>query len=157
VGSRETLREALPVREQRLRTAFASYASQDRDAVLARVQGIQKALPSLDVFLDVASLRSGQRWKEQLQEAVTKRDTFYLFWSRHAKESQWVDWEWRTALAARGIDFIDPVPLAPPEEVPPPRELAEHLHFNDWVLAFLRNKGEGTGAGPRLLVLRGQR
>ena len=60
------MRDALPVREQRLRTAFASYASQDRDAVLARVQGIQKALPSLDVFLDVASLRSGQRWKEQL-------------------------------------------------------------------------------------------
>jgi len=120
------------------------------------------------VFLDVASLRSGQRWQEQLHEAVTKRDIFYLFWSQHAKESRWVDWEWRTALAARGIDFIDPVPLAPPEEVPPPRELAEHLHFNDWVLAFLRNKEAGTRAGreegglppgaePRLVVLRGQR
>jgi hypothetical protein len=167
VGPRETPPAALPAREQRLRSAFASYASPDRDAVLARVQGIQKALPSLDIFLDVASLRSGQRWQEQLHEAVTKRDVFYLFWSQHARNSRWVDWEWRTALATRGIEFIDPVPLASPEEVHPPRELAG-LHFSDSWLAFLRHKGAGTceertegrppaGAEPRLLVLRGQR
>jgi hypothetical protein len=138
VGPREAAREALPVKEQRLRSAFASYASPDRDEVLARVQGMQKALPSLDVFLDVASLRSGDRWADRLTKEISDRDVFYLFWSAHASKSEWVEREWRTALQVRGIDYIDPVPLAPPAEVPPPPELADQLHFNDWVLAYMR-------------------
>jgi hypothetical protein len=160
VGHREAAADVLRSREERTRTAFASYANPDRDAVLARVQGIQKALPDLDVFLDVAALRSGQRWRDRLHTEVTGRDVFYLFWSTHAQQSQWVDWEWRTALAARGIGYIDPVPLVPPERAPPPKELAEHLHFNDWVLAFLRGQPAAdptSESGPRLRVLRGQR
>jgi hypothetical protein len=46
-----------------------------------------------------------------------------------------VEKEWRWALASRGIEFIDPVPLESPSDAPPPSELAS-LHFNDWVLAF---------------------
>jgi hypothetical protein len=153
VGQREAPCDVLPSREQCPRTAFASYASQDREAVLARVQGIQKVSPRLEIFLDVASLRSGQRWLERLRAAIISKDIFYLFWSLHASRSEWVEWEWRTALAARGVDYIDPVPLAPPEEVPPPRELADHLHFNDWVLAYMRPREapEGQPALPTLL------
>jgi hypothetical protein len=33
------------------------------------------------------------------------------------------------------LEFIDPVPLVSPEQVPPPPELATK-HFNDWILAF---------------------
>lgn len=168
VGPGAVVPEAIPITEHRPRKAFASYASHDRDAVLARVQGLQKALPGLDVFLDVASLRSGQKWEERLRAEVTGRDIFYLFWSAHAKQSEWVEWEWRTALGARGIDYIDPVPLAAPEEAPPPRELAEHLHFNDWVLAYMRTRKtppeivperapQPEWSQPRLLVLRGQK
>jgi hypothetical protein len=124
--------------QERYRTAFASYASKDRDEVLARVQGIQKAIPNLDIFLDVASLRSGEKWAERLLVEVTGRDVFYLFWSLNAKNSTWVEKEWRTALEVRGIDYIDPVPLVPPDEAPPPPELATHLHFNDWTLAYRR-------------------
>jgi len=40
--------------------AFASYASPDRDEVLGRIQGMQKIAPDLEVFLDVAKLRSGE-------------------------------------------------------------------------------------------------
>jgi TIR domain len=101
---------------------------------------MQKAIPQLDIFLDVASLRSGQRWADQLTKEVTGRDVFYLFWSEHARASEWVEREWRLALKERGIDYIDPVPLASPEEVPPPPELAGHLHFNDWVLAHMRGR-----------------
>ncbi len=140
VGQHEAPQQPLTVKEKRFRTAFASYASEDRDAVLARVQGIQKVIPQLDIFLDVASLRSGQRWAEQLVNEVTGRDIFYLFWSAHAQKSEWVRREWQTALQARGIDYIDPVPLAPPDEVPPPPELAGQLHFNDWVLAYMRGR-----------------
>jgi hypothetical protein len=58
------------------------------------------------------------------------RDVFYLFWSRAARASEWVEKEWRHALQARGLDFIDPAPLTPADQAPPPSDLAS-LHFND--------------------------
>lgn len=130
----------VPTREERHRKAFASYARADRDEVLPRIQGIQKAAPGLDVFLDVLSLRSGQEWETELWKVIPRNDVFYLFWSDNARMSEWVEREWRCALKSRGLDFIDPVPLVSPEEVPPPPELAGK-HFNDWVLAFMRNRG----------------
>lgn len=133
----ETGARPVDVRQSRVRRAFASYAHQDRDAVLARIQGIQKGAPDLDVFLDVLSLRSGDRWQERLRDEILRRDILYLFWSRAASSSTWVEWEWRCALRERGIYFIDPVPLAAPDQVPPPPELGGTLHFNDWVLAFM--------------------
>jgi len=87
---------------RRYRTAFASYASEDRDEVLRVVQGLQKGAPGLQIFLDVADLRSGQRWEEELWEVIPTRDVFYLFWSRAARRSPWVDKEWRCALESRG-------------------------------------------------------
>lgn len=128
------------------RSAFASYASEDRDAVLARLQGILKVAPGLDVFIDVAKIRSGQDWQAVLSREIVARDVFYLFWSDHARKSKMVDWEWRYALGARGLDFIDPVPLAPPDKVPPPPELAAK-HFNDWMLAYMRAASTPRGAG----------
>jgi ImpA, N-terminal, type VI secretion system/TIR domain len=120
------------------RTAFASYASDDRDAVLGRIQGIKKIAPDMDVFLDVVSLRSGQNWEQELWRVIPASDIFYLFWSAHARRSEWVEKEWRCALRERGIGFIDPIPLQSPEESPPPPELGS-LHFNDWMLAFRRS------------------
>lgn len=123
----------------RFRKAFASYASADRDAVLGRIQGIHKILPELDVFLDVVSLRSGQDWEQELWRVIPASDIFYLFWSSHARQSEWVEKEWRCALRERGLEFIDPVPLEPPQVSPPPPELSS-LHFNDWELAFMRGR-----------------
>jgi TIR domain-containing protein len=125
--------------QSRVKRAFASYASEDREEVLARVQGITKALPDLELFLDVLALRSGEKWEERIREQISTRDVFYLFWSLAASRSRWVDWEWRTALVIRGRDYIDPVPLQPASIAPPPVELAD-LHFNDWTLA-LRSRG----------------
>ncbi len=135
-----------PVRELQVRRAFASYASKDRDEVVRRVQGISAA--GVDVFLDVASLRAGQDWKRVLAEEGRSRDVLYLFWSRHARESEWVEWEWRSALEHGGLDRIYPVPLMDPSEVPPPEELAS-LHFNDIYLRLL-SKPKSGGLG-RLL------
>ncbi len=95
------------------------------------------ACPDLDVFVDLLSLRRGERWQDRLEAEIERRDVFYLFWSRAASTSEWVDREWRMALAMRGVDYVDPIPLVSPKEVPPPRELAE-LHFDDWMLAFIR-------------------
>ncbi|HOW46971.1 MAG TPA: toll/interleukin-1 receptor domain-containing protein [Rubrivivax sp.] len=124
------------------RSAFASYASDDREEVLARVQGMQKIAPTLDIFVDVDSLRSGDRWREQLVRHVPTKDRFFLFWSASARESKWVDWEWRLALVRRGLDYIDPVPLDDPELCPPPTELSG-IHFGDRYLSsicYLRAK-----------------
>ena len=125
--------------ERRYRKAFASYASEDRDAVLARIQGMQKVAPDLDVFLDALALRSGEQYERRLLALIPVQDVFYLFWSEHAKRSSWVEKEWRCAFHTRGSEFIDPVPLVSPRIVPPPPELADK-HFDDWVLAFMSGK-----------------
>ena len=130
---------ASPVRYS---TAFASYATADRDQVMGRIQGIRKAAPELDIFVDVLSLRSGQNWEQELWRVIPASDIFYLFWSAQARKSEWVEKEWRCALRERGIGFIDPIPLESPEEAPPPPELSS-LHFNDWLLAF-RSRSAGN-------------
>ena len=137
-GEEEVSVSSLPIQEHRIATAFASYARLDRDKVLPRIQGIQKALPSLNIFLDILSLRSGQNWEREIRTIIPSKDIFYLFWSENAQKSHWVEMEWRCALETRGIDFIDPVPLVSPEVVPPPPELGVK-HFDDWTLAFTRN------------------
>jgi hypothetical protein len=116
--------------------AFASYASEDRDAVIARVQGMETALKGLHVFVDVVDLRSGQYWEQELWNVIPKSDIFYLFWCRQPRSSEWVRKEWQCALKERGLDYIDPVPLESPEFAPPPPELAAK-HFNDPLVAFL--------------------
>jgi hypothetical protein len=93
----------------------------------------------IDVFVDIANLRGGDRWQEVLMREIAARDVFYLFWSREAARSEWVEKEWREALDRRGLDFICPIPLEDPRFATPPRELRE-LHFNDWCLAIIRGE-----------------
>lgn len=138
VGSHAHQSEETPHSIRFFHSGFASYASPDRDEVLGRIQGMQKIAPDLNIFLDVASLRSGADWEKRLSHAISKSDVFYLFWSAAAKASPWVEREWRCALTTKGFDFIDPVPLVSPDEVAPPEELSGK-HFNDWILAFRRS------------------
>jgi hypothetical protein len=104
---------------------------------------MKKIAPNLDVFVDVMSLRSGDIWADKLREAILKVDVFYLFWCGHALQSSWVEKEWRCAYEARGLSFIDPVPLESPEFAPPPPELSSK-HFNDPVLALMRHARSAT-------------
>jgi HEAT repeat protein len=134
VGAEGTGVQDMTVDEHQARTAFASYASEELSQVLARIQGMQKVLPDLDIFLDIVSLRSGEDWKNRLSHEIADRDLFLLFWSLAASRSQWVQREWQTALEAKGLEAINPVPLEPPSVAPPPPELSS-LHFHDWTLA----------------------
>jgi hypothetical protein len=122
-------------RVQRIARAFASYASQDRAEVLRRVQGIQAA--GTNVFLDIIDLRAGELWEPALYREVDASDGLFLFWSKAAKQSPWVDREWRYALDRRGIAFINPLALEDPRDVDPPNELRSK-HFNDMLLAFIK-------------------
>jgi TIR domain len=121
-------------RAQVIKSAFASYTSKDRRQVLDRVQGIEKL--GVSVFMDTHGLRSNDQYKKRIFEAIDSADIFYLFWSRHAARSNWVDQEWRYGYKQKGLAFIDPVPLVDPRKVPPPPELAEHRHINDWTLIY---------------------
>lgn len=105
------------------KSAFASYASYDRQEVLGRVRSLQ-IFTGIDVFLDCLSLRPGEKWKQRLFEEINKRDIFWLFWSREALKSEWVDWEWRTALTLKSLEGIQPHPLESAELAPPPKELS---------------------------------
>jgi hypothetical protein len=117
-----------------IETAFASYASKDRRRVLARVQGIEK-LP-IKVFVDVRNLKTNDEYPVELLRQIEASDVLYLFWSRHASRSEWVEREWKHGLAEKGAHFIDPVPLVDPRKVPPPEELGKTKHFDDWTLAY---------------------
>jgi hypothetical protein len=130
--------ESIPSSVNLIKSAFVSYSSKDKDLVYPRIHGMQKIAPYLEFKMDVKDLRSGSNWKNELRKLIENCDTFYLFWSKNAKESEWVEKEWRCAYNLKGIDFIDPVPLESPDDVPPPQELSDK-HFNDWVLAFTRN------------------
>ena len=119
-------------------SAFISYASQDRNRVAAIIQGMKKARPDLDVFFDVDSLRSGDDWEHAIHDEIKRRDVLFLCWSHFARESKWVDAEWRYALEQKGADCIEPVPIESPDICPPPEEL-EYKHFNDKLLYIINS------------------
>ena len=130
------------VQRKDIHSAFVSYASEDRISVVRIVQGMQAARPDLDVFLDVKDLRSGENWEKRLYPEIDKRDVLYLCWSKNARNSEWVEREWRHAYQMKGIDGIEPIPMAPPDICPPPKELSQ-LHFNDWLeyVAYGQERG----------------
>ena len=124
-----------------IRSAFVSYASADRDRVIALVQGMRAARQDLDIFFDVESLRVGEDWERRILQEVEHRDVLYLCWSRSARASKYVDLEWRHAFETKGIEFIEPVPIEPPTVCPPPDEL-KGKHFNDMLLYLLSKRQE---------------
>jgi hypothetical protein len=122
------------------RTAFASYATKDRKNVLSRVRSLQ-IYTGLDVFFDCLSINPGEQWKQKILTEIQGRDIFWLFWSRHAMRSQWVDWEWRAALKNKTLQTIQPHPLEPVEVAPAPKEL-EDLQFGTAYECYLSSLQE---------------
>lgn len=111
------------------RTAFASYASADRDVVGHRVSALEISA-GIDIFQDCLSLRPGEEWKTKFSEEIRRRDLFLLFWSQSAAKSPWVEWEWTTAVEEKPSEALQLHPLEPVEESLISSRLA-HLHFND--------------------------
>ncbi len=121
------------------RKAFISYASEDRQEVLKRVQMLARL--RIDFFQDVLALEPGTRWERELYRHIDESDLFLLFWSQSARQSRWVMEEVRYALRRKNGDEmaapeILPVLIEGPPPASPPEELA-HLHFNDYFLYFI--------------------
>ena len=113
-----------------VRTAFASYASDDRPRVMDKLGALSACDKGLKVFTDCLEMKPGEAWKQRLETEIPSSDLFLLFWSRAARASQYVSWEWRRALDTKGLTAIQPMPLETPKLAPPPPELSS-LHFND--------------------------
>ena len=128
----------LAIERSDVTSAFISYASQDRQRVATILQGMKTIRPDLNVFFDVENLRSGENWENTLYREIDTRDVLFLCWSHFAKESRWVDLEWRYALRQKGIDAIEPVPIERADQCPPPEELGQK-HFNDRLLYIINS------------------
>jgi hypothetical protein len=120
------------------RKAYVSYASEDRLAVLTRVQALRVA--GISVSMDLLSIEPGERWEKELFRLIDEADVFYLFWSEAAARSEWVEREVRYALerkqqSADGRPEIVPVVMSVPP--PPPPDYLSDIHFNDPLLYFI--------------------
>jgi hypothetical protein len=74
---------------------FISHSHKDRKTA----SYIQKILQKNDVpsFLDQHQIVAGQDLKDRLLNGIIWCEKLLLFWSRHAKESEYVQWEWQHA------------------------------------------------------------
>jgi len=122
-------------------TAFASYASKDAPLVALCLSALKRWDPQIEIFMDCLDLTPNDRWQHELRQIIPSKDTFLLFWSTHARNSKWVAWELGIAETTRGLAFVRPMPIDPPEVAPPPDQL-KHLQFRDRYLmarqGFLR-------------------
>lgn len=131
--------EPLGEHAHRYRRVFISYASHDRTEVLKRVQMLDRFRVSY--FQDLLSLEPGARWEQELYKHIDDCDLFLLFWSRAARDSEWVMKEVRYAIARKdGQDAnppeIMPVILEGPPPIVPPEDL-QAFHFNDKLRYFM--------------------
>lgn len=116
--------------------AFISYSRKDEQRMLSRVLSIQAIAPEMAFWLDKQSLDAGDFWRDEIRKAILNSDVLLLFWSVPASRSEEVKKEWFFAYEKKGLSFIAPVPLDPPDQCPPPDELKE-LNFT--VRAFSTN------------------
>ena len=135
IGAATQPLEIIPSRLERHGRAFVCFAPENSGRVHERMEVFEKISPGVDAFLGAPALRTQADGLSQFLEMVSSVDVFYLFWSRQSAVSNDVEREWRYALRLRGIDFIDAIPLDPPEVAPPPPELA-NLHDGDWRAAY---------------------
>ena len=117
------------------RHVFVSYAHKDTQRVLAQLVGIQELAPKMTFWLDSQSLETGDNWRREIRRAINRADGLFLFWSVYSSASAEVEKEWRYALKRKGLSFITPVPLDPPELCPPPAELGSR-HFGHRSFAY---------------------
>jgi len=91
---------------------FISYARTDTERVKPLCDELRRL--GFRVFLDVQSIDPGEKWKRRLEHAIHASRALVLCWSQHARESEYVIFEYSRAQALRKPVFpwyLDSTPL----------------------------------------------
>ena len=78
---------------------FISYSSEDRDRIDPIVQLI-RTLKKDSVFQDFLSIRPGEKWADEIMEALKHCQTVLVFWCEHSAASDWVRQEYEAGIGA---------------------------------------------------------
>jgi hypothetical protein len=133
---------------------FVSYAHED--SFIVKHLGVAYKALGMRFLRDQEVLRSGEKWNPALLCLIEQADIFQLFWSRAARQSRYVEQEWRHALQQNRGNFIRPVYWQKPMPEPP-KEL-EHIHFSYytkcksliWHKAFIWFRESAAGIFKRI-------
>jgi hypothetical protein len=105
---------------------FVSYSHEDT-WVVNQLERAYTAL-GMQYLRDVNALRSGERWDPALLHKIDEADIFQLCWSHAAKQSPYVEREWRHATTRTSDSFIRPIYWEKPMPAPP--DELHTLHFS---------------------------
>lgn len=130
-------KQEMDIYREDIKSAFVSFAEQDKNRVCRIIQGVQLIRQDMDIFMNVDTMRLRKDYDYSVKKEIDYRDVFYLCWSGFAKKSKQVELEWRYALEKKGITGIEAIPLELPDNCPPPAEL-QSKHFNDKIFIHMR-------------------
>lgn len=129
-------KQEMDIYREDIKSAFVSFAKEDKNRALRIIQGVQLIRPDMDIFMDADTIRLRKDYDYSVKKEIDYRDVFYLCWSGFAKRSKQVELEWRYALEKKGITGIETLPLEFPDNCPPPVEL-QNKHFNDKIFIHM--------------------
>ena len=96
----------------------------------------------LNFFQDLLTLEPGDDWEKTIYQYLDRSDAVFLFWSSHAKKSEWVEKELRYVLSRQeAAPEIVPIIIEAPPPLPPPDYL-KSLHFNDKIMYLIKVEEE---------------
>jgi len=104
---------------------FISYSSVDRDRINPIVQ-LVRAMKRDSVFQDFMSIRPGEKWADEIMEALEHCQTVLVFWCEHSAASDWVRQEYEAGIQAN--KEIIPI-LLDDTKVPDPLRAYQWLDF----------------------------
>ena len=123
---------AAPDHARPYRKIFASYSHADLE-VVRQFELMAQALGD-DYLRDLARLRAGDDWDEELLRLIDGADVFQLFWSYNSMRSPHVRREWEYAQSLARPHFIRPTyweePLPSSDQPPLPPDSLRRLHFS---------------------------
>jgi hypothetical protein len=78
---------------------FISYSSEDRERIDPIVK-LVRAMKKDSVFQDFISIRPGEKWADEIMEALEHCQTVLVFWCEHSAASEWVRHEYEAGIGA---------------------------------------------------------
>lgn len=104
---------------------FLSYSSHDRDWVTRFADSIEKS--GIKLWFDMADLRPGDNWEEQVQKALRESTTLVIVLSQNNMNSAWTYFELGAAVADNKLIIPVLTPDSSEEAIPKPLSHLQYL------------------------------